>query len=101
MQRSDGRFDSVLSLRRACGDPTTEVASNDDTAGGNNAFLRRVLDPGDYTVLLDQFGPTTGTGGAYTLDVRRRGRPLTPPPGGGGRVVSRGAGRGGHGDSAV
>jgi hypothetical protein len=63
-------FDSVLSIRRVCADPSTEVACNDDAPGGNNAFLRRVLDPGDYSVLVDQYGPTTGTGGAYTLDLR-------------------------------
>jgi hypothetical protein len=66
----DGRFDSVLSVRRVCGDPSTEIACDDDSPGGNNAFLRRVLDPGDYLVIVDQFGPATGTGGAYTLDVR-------------------------------
>jgi len=63
-------FDSVLSIRRVCADPTSEVACNDDVPGGNNAYLRQVLDPGDYTVLVDQFGGTTGTGGAYSLDVR-------------------------------
>lgn len=63
-------FDSVLSIRRVCADPTSEVACNDDVPGGNNAFLRRTLDPGDYAVLVDQFGPATGTGGAYSLDVR-------------------------------
>ena len=63
-------FDSVLSIRRVCADPTSEVACNDDVPGGNNAFLRRVLEPGDYSVLVDQFGPTTGTGGAYFLDLR-------------------------------
>lgn len=63
-------FDSVLSIRRVCADPTSEVACNDDVPGGNHAFLRRVLEPGDYSVLVDQFGPTTGTGGAYSLDLR-------------------------------
>lgn len=63
-------FDSVLSIRRTCADPSSEVACNDDVPGGNHAFLRRVLEPGDYSVLVDQFGPTTGTGGAYSLDLR-------------------------------
>ncbi len=38
--------------------------------GSNNATLRTVLDPGNYFVLVDQYGTSGGTGGAYTLNLR-------------------------------
>jgi hypothetical protein len=49
----------------------TELACNDDVPGSNNAFLRAVLDPGEYFVLMDQYGgDPPPTGGMYTLALR-------------------------------
>lgn len=58
-------FDTVLYVRPSCASATGEVACNDDVPGGNNAFLRTVINPGTYYAVVDTYG--TGTGGAYTL----------------------------------
>ena len=66
---TDASFDSVLSVRRSCTDAMSEVGCNDDTPGSHNSYLRRVLDPGDYAVIVDEYGGAGGTGGTYTLDL--------------------------------
>ena len=66
-------YDTVLLLRRACDAVSTEIACNDDVVGGTASMLRRVLDPGDYFVVLEQYG-SSGRGGAYTLELA----PFTP-----------------------
>jgi formylglycine-generating enzyme required for sulfatase activity len=51
--------DTVLSLRRACEVPTSELACNDDERAelGNLSGLRRDLEPGDYFVLVGNVAP--------------------------------------------
>lgn len=63
-------YDTVLAVRRTCNSATGEVACVDDVPGTNNATLRTVLEPGNYFVLVDQYGSSGGTGGAYTLNLR-------------------------------
>jgi hypothetical protein len=58
-------FDSVLYVRPRCESAVGEAACNDDVPGSNAAFLRTVLNPGSYYVILDTFG--NGMGGNYTL----------------------------------
>jgi hypothetical protein len=61
-------FDTTVSIRRACADAMSEVACDDDSGAGTLSLIRAVLDPGDYYVIVDQYG-TSGTGGDYTLAV--------------------------------
>lgn len=61
-------FDTVLSVRRVCTDPMTNVACNDDRGGGiTRSFIRTVLDPGEYFVIVD--GYSSSASGSYTLAV--------------------------------
>ncbi|MFO0650875.1 MAG: hypothetical protein U0326_31915 [Polyangiales bacterium] len=64
-------YDTVLLLRRTCDSAaaTSEIACNDDAPGGTTSFLRRVVDPGDYFVVVDQYGNADGRGGMYNLAV--------------------------------
>ena len=68
MLSTNSMLDTVLMVRRVCNSQMGELACVDDVPGGNNALIRRVLDPGDYYVVVDQFG-MGGMGGAYTLNV--------------------------------
>lgn len=61
-------LDTVLAVRTRCDQVSGELACNDDVPGSNNAFVRRVFEPGEYVVLVDQFN-ANGTGGAYSLRV--------------------------------
>jgi hypothetical protein len=58
--------DTVLSVRTDCTSVATEVACNDDHGLSTRSAIRTVLDPGDYFVIVDQFG-ASGRGGAYLL----------------------------------
>lgn len=73
--RPTGGADAVLYLRRACADPGSEVACDDDTAAGFGSRLDVTLDPGDYFLVLDSFrdgeGPD-GRCGEMDLDVALR-----------------------------
>lgn len=64
-------YDTVLLLRRACDSAATssEIGCNDDAPGGTSSFLRRVVEPGEYFVVVDQYGNADGRGGMYTLAV--------------------------------
>ncbi|MFO0604088.1 MAG: hypothetical protein U0324_12980 [Polyangiales bacterium] len=68
MLSTSAMIDTVLMLRRACDSATGELACNDDVPGATTSLIRRVVDPGDYYVVVDQYG-MGGTGGAYTLNV--------------------------------
>ncbi len=66
---TDSMIDTMLAIRRTCDQPLTEVACNNDRgAMTRNAFIRTILEPGDYTILVDQIG--FGVGGAYTLTLQ-------------------------------
>jgi hypothetical protein len=72
--RTSGTLDTVLSIRTACDTASTEVACDDDHGPGTRSWVRTVLPPGDYFVIVDQY--STGTGGAYGLDAKT----FTPAP---------------------
>jgi uncharacterized protein (TIGR03382 family) len=59
-------FDAVLYLRGTCSDDTTELACDDDSAGGGNPRITMALPAGDYALIVDGF---SGTQGDYTLTV--------------------------------
>ncbi len=66
---AESTIDTMLAIRRACDQPLTEVACNDDRdAMTRNPFIRTILEPGDYVVMVDQIG--FGVGGAYTLTLQ-------------------------------
>jgi hypothetical protein len=58
--------DTALVIRRSCGDIATEVACDDDGSGmSTTSYVRAVLDPGSYSVIVDAYR----TAGPYQLDV--------------------------------
>lgn len=59
-------FDALLYLRGTCSDDTTELACDDDSAGGGNPRITTLLPAGDYALIVDGF---SGTQGDYTLTV--------------------------------
>jgi len=62
-------FDSVVSIRRTCGDVATSVACDDDggSTPGNSSVVRTALAPGDYSVIVDGFSSNAGS---YVLRAR-------------------------------
>ncbi len=59
--------DLVMTVRRNCATSASEVACNDDEAGTNPA-IRRTFDPGEYFVVVDEYGDAaSATGGMVTL----------------------------------
>ncbi len=62
-QQSD--HDGAVYLRRACDDPTTELACNDDFHDQRHSLLSGVLDSGRYFVFSD--GYATGQSGNFTI----------------------------------
>lgn len=60
-------YDGALHLRRACADPSTEVACNDDGQDNRHSEIDQELEAGDYFVIVDGF--RTGNQGSYTLEV--------------------------------
>lgn len=62
--RADG-YDTVLYLRTACNNPSTEVACNDDTFG-LSASLDVEISPGEYFLFLDAWSSSVGN---FTLDL--------------------------------
>ena len=74
--RQQSSHDGALYVRRACDDPTTEIACNDDFRGENHSLITAVVDPGRYFVFSDGFG--NGQAGTYTLEAE-----LTADGGGG------------------
>lgn len=65
---SRATFDTVLHLRRACDDPASTIACDDDGAGGMLSMIRRdAMEAGDYILIVDGFG--TYSSGDYTLQV--------------------------------
>lgn len=58
--------DLTMALRRNCAS-TPDIACNDDTTGLNPA-VRAILDPGEYFVVVDEYGAAAdATGGAFSL----------------------------------
>ncbi len=60
-------FDAVLHMRRACGDPATEVECNDDAEDTQHARINSVVPAGTYYVFADTYRP--GNGGSYTVQA--------------------------------
>ena len=59
--------DTVLSLRRACGDAASELACDDDHGRDVTSRLRALLEPGTYSLLVDGY---SGDEGPYALAAR-------------------------------
>ncbi|MBK9035420.1 MAG: PPC domain-containing protein [Myxococcales bacterium] len=74
-------LDTVLYVRSACQDPTTELACADDLGATNpRSHLTVALPAGTYYLIVD--GRNVGSAGAYTLSVRlaeAQGAPCTSP----------------------
>ncbi len=64
-QESD--YDGVLYMRRACADPTSEVACNDDVEDTQHSRINSIVPPGTYYLFSDGFTPTGS--GNFTLEV--------------------------------
>ena len=62
-------FDTVLSIRRTCGDLATDVACDDDSGNtpANSSIVRTALSPGSYSVIVDGY---SGGAGNYVLRAR-------------------------------
>ncbi len=61
-------FDSVLYVRRACTEASTQVACSDDVGGTNTrSSLTASLTPGSYFLIVD--GKTPAATGAFTLQA--------------------------------
>jgi hypothetical protein len=57
----------VVHVRRACGDPESEVACGESRPGTNDAALTGVFDPGAYTAFAD--ARERDSAGRYTLSL--------------------------------
>jgi hypothetical protein len=64
--QTTGLANTVLAIRSVCDDPITEVACNHNGMLPN-AYLRTILDPGTYYVVVDVYA--FGIGGNYTLSL--------------------------------
>lgn len=60
-------YDGVIYMRRACGDPGTEVDCNDDAEDTQHARINTVVPAGTYYVYSDAYRPNTG--GNYTIEA--------------------------------
>lgn len=67
VEMSTQDFDGAVHIRRDCGDPTTEVACNDDEGDNRHSRVQTTLDPGTYFVIVDGF--QSGNSGSYSLEV--------------------------------
>lgn len=61
-------LDTVLSLRRACGDAATELACSATVGSEPGSTLTVDLTPGIYTIIID--AKSSGSNGQYQLRVR-------------------------------
>jgi hypothetical protein len=66
---SGDNLDSYVYIRSICGDPSTELACNDDIGGGSAgsplaSSASAALNPGDYYVIIDG----SGDGGGFVAD---------------------------------
>jgi len=76
--RQQTDHDGALHLRRACAEPTSEIACNDDFVDPRRSHLRGRLDPGRYFLIADGYGE--GAAGAFSFTAD-----LEPADGSGGR----------------
>lgn len=60
-------FPGVVSLRRVCSDPTTEIACTSSYSAGSRATITKALHPGTYAVVVD--GRGTKSEGDFTVTV--------------------------------
>ena len=85
-------FDTLLSVRRSCDDPGSEVACNDDVsgAGGPTSSAIQLDNPalGDYYIIVDGYGESSGQVVLRTEAGVAEGAPC--PPEGGVLVCPRG-----------
>jgi hypothetical protein len=65
--RTLSMFDTILSLRRSCGDIATEVACDDDAGRDNTSRIRYLAEPGIYSLIVDGYLSNMGP---YGLAVR-------------------------------
>ncbi len=61
-------FDTALHVRTTCGNPSTEVACDDDGGASSLSLIDRVFGPGTYTLFVDGF--SSDNDGNYTLSVQ-------------------------------
>lgn len=61
-------FDTVLSIRTACADQTTELECDDDDGDGLQSLIERVLPAGTYYVIVDGYSATSA--GSFVLNYR-------------------------------
>lgn len=70
-----GETDTVLSLRTACGDPTTEIACNDDIDTAGMVYTSRIealdVPAGTHTIVVEQWGEP-GAAGPFQMEVSLR-----------------------------
>jgi hypothetical protein len=69
-------YDTVLHLRTACANPSSQVACNDDHTG-TSAGLNLPLQAGTYFLFADSYGTT---GGGYTLNYTMLSNPCDANP---------------------
>ncbi len=67
--RQQTSFDGALYVRRACDDPNTEIACNDDFASTSESLVTAVVDPGTYFVYSDGFSGQNARGGAGNVTL--------------------------------
>ncbi|MFO0624163.1 MAG: hypothetical protein U0325_00985 [Polyangiales bacterium] len=67
-ENSNTNFDTVVSIRRTCGDAMTQVACDDDGGDmpGTSSIVRTALPAGTYSVIVDGYN---GQSGRYTLSA--------------------------------
>lgn len=63
--RMQSTYDAAVYVRRACQDPNSEVACNDDHRDTRHSMVVTTVDPGRYFVYVDGF--STGNAGDYSL----------------------------------
>lgn len=60
-------WDGAIYIRSDCTDATTELGCNDDAGDNRHSMIETELEAGTYYVFMDGF--SSGSSGAYTLDV--------------------------------
>jgi len=62
-------IDTVIEVRADCDNAASALFCDDDSGGSLTSLMRAIMTPGDYFVLVDEYGTTPATGGPYTLTL--------------------------------